>query len=92
MIPSPSAHDRAGSALVIIDLQPGFLPGDALAVHGGDEILAPIRALMESDAFACCATTQDWRPSMNSGWAETATTWQPRFAIKRKPRQSDVPN
>ncbi len=52
--------DRERDALVVVDLQRDFLPGGALAVGGGDEVVAPIAALMP--AFATVVATQDWHP------------------------------
>jgi nicotinamidase/pyrazinamidase len=52
----------ARSALLIVDVQHDFLPGGALAVGGGDEILAPVRALIERDPYRLYVATQDWHP------------------------------
>ncbi|MBE9637562.1 bifunctional nicotinamidase/pyrazinamidase [Salipiger mangrovisoli] len=54
-------------ALIVIDVQNDFCPGGALAVSGGDEIVAPINALMaEADAVVL---TQDWHPAGHSSFA-----------------------
>ncbi len=54
-------------ALVVIDVQNDFCPGGALAVAGGDEIVAPINALMAGvDAVVL---TQDWHPAGHSSFA-----------------------
>ena len=37
------------SALLVVDIQPDFLPGGALPVEAGDEILDPVADLMRSD-------------------------------------------
>ncbi len=50
------------SALLVVDIQPDFLPGGALPVENGDEILEPIDRLMRSGRFRLCAATQDWHP------------------------------
>ena len=52
--------DRARDALVVVDVQHDFLPGGALAVGGGDAVVAPIAAL--APAFATVVATQDWHP------------------------------
>ena len=52
--------DRATDALVIVDLQLDFLPGGALAVTGGDEIIGPISHLAR--AFGTVVATQDFHP------------------------------
>jgi nicotinamidase/pyrazinamidase len=52
----------SGAALILVDVQPDFLPGGALPVAGGDDILAPLAALLERDPFALYVATQDWHP------------------------------
>jgi nicotinamidase/pyrazinamidase len=54
-------------ALLVIDMQPDFCPGGALAVSGGDTILAGINALM--DDFAAIVLTQDWHPADHASFA-----------------------
>ena len=54
-------------ALIVIDVQNDFCPGGALAVAGGDEIVAPINAMM--DDFDAVVLTQDWHPSGHSSFA-----------------------
>jgi nicotinamidase/pyrazinamidase len=55
-------------ALIVIDVQNDFCPGGALAVAGGDEIVAPINALMA--AFGAVVLTQDWHPADHSSFAD----------------------
>lgn len=54
--------DHARSALILVDIQPDFMPGGALPVQGGDEILGGARRLMEEAGFALQVATQDWHP------------------------------
>ena len=54
-------------ALLVIDVQNDFCPGGALAVPGGDEIVAPINAMMED--FDAVILTQDWHPADHSSFA-----------------------
>jgi len=54
-------------ALVVIDVQNDFCPGGALAVTGGDEIVAPINAIMAE--FDAVILTQDWHPAGHSSFA-----------------------
>jgi nicotinamidase/pyrazinamidase len=58
---------RPTDALIIIDPQNDFCPGGALAVAGGDEIMAPISALAER--FATVVVTQDWHPPTHKSFA-----------------------
>lgn len=54
-------------ALIVIDVQNDFCPGGALAVAGGDEIIAQINDLM--DDFASVVLTQDWHPANHASFA-----------------------
>ena len=54
-------------ALLVIDVQNDFCPGGALAVTGGDEIVAPINAIMAE--FDAVILTQDWHPAGHSSFA-----------------------
>src|SRR5687768_14549413 len=54
--------DPARTALVLVDVQPDFLPGGALAVAGGDAILEPLAALVRRQPFGAVVATQDWHP------------------------------
>ena len=47
-------------ALVIIDMQNDFMPGGALAVPGGDQIIPLVNKLQEK--FELVIATQDWHP------------------------------
>jgi nicotinamidase/pyrazinamidase len=53
---------HARIALIVVDVQRDFLPGGALAVPGGERILAPVAALMASGRFRDVVATQDWHP------------------------------
>jgi nicotinamidase/pyrazinamidase len=50
------------TALIVVDVQPDFLPGGALAVADGDAILAPLAELLTSGRYALAVATQDWHP------------------------------
>lgn len=54
-------------ALLVIDVQNDFCPGGALAVAGGDEIIAGINAIMGQ--FDVVILTQDWHPAGHSSFA-----------------------
>lgn len=54
-------------ALILIDIQPDFMPGGALAVPGGDEILGPVAEL--APFFDTIVATQDWHPGGHSSFA-----------------------
>lgn len=54
--------DRDRSALLLVDIQPDFLPGGALPTHDGLSILEPIGRLLEAQPFGLYVATQDWHP------------------------------
>lgn len=54
-------------ALLLIDIQNDFLPGGALAVPGGDEIIPIVNALMPG--FELIVATQDWHPPDHGSFA-----------------------
>jgi nicotinamidase/pyrazinamidase len=56
---------------LVVDIQHDFLPGGALAVTGGDAILAPIRRLLETESFGCVIATQDWHPKRHISFASS---------------------
>ncbi len=55
------------SALIVIDVQNDFCEGGALAVPGGEEVVAPINAMMQR--YDAVILTQDWHPSGHSSFA-----------------------
>jgi len=61
----------ARDALVIVDPQNDFCPGGALAVEGGDEIMAPTATLAARfrDAGGLVVITQDWHPPSHKSFA-----------------------
>ena len=56
-------------ALLVIDMQLDFLPGGALEVKGGDEIIPGINALAAH--FDHVILTQDWHPRGHISFAST---------------------
>jgi len=61
--------DPVADALLVVDLQHDFLPGGALAVPAGDEVVAPIAAL--APRFATVVATQDWHPPGHVSFASS---------------------
>lgn len=60
---SPGPSD----ALIVVDLQNGFLPGGSLPVAGGDQIIPVVNALASS--FQNVVLTQDWHPGDHLSFA-----------------------
>jgi nicotinamidase/pyrazinamidase len=71
----PAEIDASRDALLVVDLQPDFMPGGALAVAGGDQIAAPIGALAR--LFATVVATQDWHPRGHASFASSHPGKQP---------------
>ena len=61
--------DSQRDALIVIDLQPDFMPGGALAVEEGDRVAQPIAELARR--FATVVATQDWHPRGHVSFAST---------------------
>jgi nicotinamidase/pyrazinamidase len=59
------------AALIVVDMQPDFLPQGALGVSGGDEVLQPIAALMDGSLFDLIVATQDWHPPGHISFASS---------------------
>lgn len=57
----------AAQCLIVIDVQNDFCPGGALAVPGGDEVIAPINDLIAD--FDHVILTQDWHPDGHASFA-----------------------
>lgn len=56
-------------ALVLVDLQNDFLPGGALAVPHGDEVLPVAARLLDQNSFSLIVATQDWHPANHGSFA-----------------------
>ena len=65
------------TALIVVDVQRDFLPGGALPVPDGDAVIAPINALMTSDAFDVVLATRDWHPPDHSSFTAQGGPWPP---------------
>jgi len=53
--------------LLLIDIQNDFMPGGALAVSGGDEIIPIVNGLLPG--FDLIVATQDWHPAGHGSFA-----------------------
>lgn len=76
-------HDRfglrAGDALLIVDMQKDFLPGGALGVPEGDQVIAPLNDYI--DAFESrqlpIFMTRDWHPPDHCSFEAAGGPWPP---------------
>lgn len=65
-------HEQPSTvALLVIDLQPDFMPGGALACHEGDAIVPGIAALLASRRYRTVVATQDWHPPGHASFASS---------------------
>ncbi|MDR0274330.1 MAG: bifunctional nicotinamidase/pyrazinamidase [Burkholderiaceae bacterium] len=65
----------SASVLLAIDLQNDFMPGGALAVAGGDEVVPLVNRLAQ--AFGHVVLTQDWHPAGHVSFAANHPGCQP---------------
>jgi nicotinamidase/pyrazinamidase len=68
---------RPGDALIIVDVQNDFLPGGALAVPHGDEVLSVLNryaALFGKQGLPVFAT-RDWHPGNHCSFRERGGPW-----------------
>lgn len=69
------------TALIVVDMQPDFLPGGALAVGEGDRILGGVAELMRSGRFPVKVATQDWHPPDHVSFASNHEGAEPMQLI-----------
>ncbi|WP_112663461.1 bifunctional nicotinamidase/pyrazinamidase [Microvirga flavescens] len=62
-------HPTESDVLIVTDVQYDFLPGGALAVAKGDEVIAPINKLAK--LFRHVVFTQDWHPAGHASFASS---------------------
>jgi nicotinamidase/pyrazinamidase len=65
------------TGILIVDPQLDFFPGGALGVQGGDQIVAPINALIEQNALAPVFVTRDWHPTDTKHFQARGGIWVP---------------
>lgn len=71
-------------ALLIVDVQRDFVPGGALAVPRGDEVLDRVRELIESGRFDLVVATRDWHPPDHASFASQGGPW-PEHCVQGTP-------
>ena len=59
------------TALLVIDLQPDFMPGGALPCHEGDAVVPGVAALVASRRYRTVVATQDWHPPGHASFASS---------------------
>ncbi len=63
------APDKDHSVLLVVDIQVDFLPGGALAVPGGDQIIGVANHV--ATRFSNVVLTQDWHPAGHASFASS---------------------
>ncbi|MBY0612691.1 MAG: bifunctional nicotinamidase/pyrazinamidase [Beijerinckiaceae bacterium] len=66
--------------LIVVDVQNDFLPGGALAVANGDEVIDPINGLMRR--FAHVVLTQDWHTPGHISFASSHAGTMPFSTVE----------
>jgi nicotinamidase/pyrazinamidase len=69
--------DRDRSVLLVVDVQPDFMEGGALAAQDGSAVIEPIRRFMEADHFGLYVATQDWHPAGHVSFASEHSGREP---------------
>jgi nicotinamidase/pyrazinamidase len=71
----PDAND----ALIVVDVQRDFLPGGALAVARGDEVVAPLNQAMRAfeRAGRPVFASRDWHPADHCSFKARGGPWPP---------------
>src|SRR5947199_628571 len=67
----------AKKALIVVDVQNDFCPGGSLPVARGDEVVAPLNALIEEflDRAEPVFKTRDWHPAKTKHFAAYGGVW-----------------
>lgn len=62
---------QAHAALILVDIQPDFMPGGALPCDHGDALVAGIDQLLRQRRFRHVVATQDWHPPGHVSFASS---------------------
>ncbi len=70
---------KEGDALLVIDIQNCFLPGGALGVAGGDEVVPPLNRAITifSRRELPVFISRDWHPANHCSFVEQGGHWPP---------------
>jgi nicotinamidase/pyrazinamidase len=63
------SEHNADTALIVIDLQPDFMPGGALPCAHGDALVPAVDSLLRHRRYATVVATQDWHPATHASFA-----------------------
>lgn len=70
---------HSSDALIIVDVQQDFLPGGALAVPHGDEVIEPLNRYIQlfQDEGVPIYATRDWHPPNHCSFQAQGGVWPP---------------
>ena len=70
---------RPSDALIVVDMQVDFMPGGALPVPGGDEVVGRVNEYVElfTKAGATVVFTRDWHPPNHISFKTRGGPWPP---------------
>ena len=73
----PDAGAHGGDALLVVDLQRDFLPGGALAVPGGDQVVPPLQRCLAlfAERGRPIFMTRDWHPADHCSFEASGGPW-----------------
>jgi nicotinamidase/pyrazinamidase len=71
---------RASDCLLVVDVQNDFMPGGALAVPRGDEIVPLVNRIAAN--FAVVVLTQDWHPAGHASFASSHPGRKPYDTVR----------
>ncbi|RLK50226.1 nicotinamidase/pyrazinamidase [Alkalispirillum mobile] len=74
--------DPDKAALLVVDMQPDFMPGGPLAAPEGDALVRPVSELMASGLFRHIVATQDWHPADHVSFASQQPGRKPFESIE----------
>ena len=74
--------DREHAVLLLVDIQPDFLPGGALPTYDGETVLEPVTRLLAADPFGLYVATQDWHPRDHVSFASNHVGREPLERIE----------
>lgn len=69
-------------AMLVVDLQPDFMPGGPLACEDGDALVTPIAELLSQRHYRTVVATQDWHPANHASFASHYTGQRPFAQIQ----------
>lgn len=78
-VASRQVEAEPGNALLVVDTQNDFMPGGALGVDGGDEIVPLVNRLVRQfhDAGLPIVFSRDWHPEAHCSFEEQGGPWPP---------------